>query len=87
VRSTIQRFGNTTNQGATLIKPDVRISRIRLSDWLHRKAQRRLSALAPKGPHGEFEPALASTIGKVPSGENGSMRSILWLQGRAPYYQ
>jgi len=34
----LRRLSSTRFQGATLIKPDMRISRIRLSDWLHRKA-------------------------------------------------
>jgi hypothetical protein len=34
----LRRQTSTRLQGATLIKPDVPISGIRLSDWLHRKA-------------------------------------------------
>src|SRR5262245_43202927 len=37
----LKRQSSTRFQGATLIKPDVPISGIRLSGWLHRKAHDR----------------------------------------------
>ena len=73
----LRRQTSTRLQGATLIEPDVPISGIRLSDWLHRKAhsgagrgrRSRAQHAAFSVDHVEGEPSVAAPCHLVPSGE------------------